>query len=169
MFETWWSPTLCTVQILCLRHGDHQLCVLYRYDVWDMVINNSVFCTDIMFETWWSPTLCTVQISCLRHGDQQLCVLYRYGTDTGRIHTVWSNFTLYSPIVTQLIFSNLAFNTLASMQGSCMCDFTNTIWWMINWIVSLKLLLGKFQQASLVTSRHWFRYWLGAVGQRAIT
>ena len=46
---------------------------------------------------------------------------------------------------------------------------TNSFYKLISWALTVKLVLGECRWAPLIISQHWFRWWLGAIRQQAIT
>ena len=45
----------------------------------------------------------------------------------------------------------------------------NLLYWTTTWVLTMKFLSGECYRTSLMRNKHWFRWWLGAIRQQAIT
>ena len=53
--------------------------------------------------------------------------------------------------------------------GSNFQECFQTIYIIIAWALTVNFLTGKYHRMSLMKNQHWFRHWLGATRQQAIT
>ena len=47
--------------------------------------------------------------------------------------------------------------------------FSKSLYRIVVWVLAVKFILAECHKTSLMISQHWFRQWLGAVRQQAIT
>ena len=53
--------------------------------------------------------------------------------------------------------------------GQCFKSFWNSLYRPVAWAFAVKLCSGECHRTSLIRSQYWFKEWLGAVRQQAIT